>query len=802
MADNITFPKQMLSFGAKTKNWRKQHLLWANQKTFFNYSLVRKSVLHKKINYDLVHGKIHMSDMNLIVNPNNIEANYIPDNIQHYPTLNSKLNVLRGEEITRPFDYTIIVTNKEAVSEIEENKKNALFQDMQNLIKQEGLSDDDFQKKVEELSDYYNYTWQDIREERANLLVNHYSKELDFPKTFNDGFMDGLICGEEIYQCDIIGGEPTLTRLNPMKVRVFKSGYSNKVEDADVVLIEDYWSPGKIIDNYYDVLTEADIKYLEELPDNIGQASTDSMDNVDERYGFINKGMIGDEITTQDGFFFDGGGLFGEGVTNTFMPYDIAGNIRVLKLYWRSKRKILKVKSYDPQTGEETFDFYPETYKADEAKGEETTALWVNQAWEGTMIGENIFVNMRPRIIQYNRLSNPSRCHFGIIGQIYNINDDRPFSLVDMMKPYAYLYDAIHDRLNKSIADNWGKIVQMDFAKVPDGWDIEKWMYFARVNHIAVTDSFKEGNKGAATGKLSGALNNNTTGIIDAEVGNTIQQNINLLEYIKQEMGEMVGISRQREGQISNRETVGGVERATLQSNHITEWIFNQHSSVRKRVIDCFVETAKISLRGRSKKFEYILPDRSKRIVDIPGDEFAECDYGVLTDDNENTLKFNQQLDTIAQAALQNQKLDFSAIMKIYSACSMAEKQRIIEANEKKVADMQAQQQQQQLQQAQEQSQAALQQKQLEIQQKDQQNIRDNQTKVLVAQISAQGNVQEGEAKDGINPDLNADELREKIREFNETMKMENKKLEVEITKARMDHEIKKKQVAKSAAKK
>ena len=31
---------------------------------------------------------------------------------------------------------------------------------------------------------------------------------------------------------------------------------------------------------------------------------------------------------------------------------------------------------------------------------------------------------------------------------------------------------------------------------------------------------------------------------------------------------------------------------------------------------------------------------------------------------------------------------------------------------------------------------------------------------------------------------------------------MENKKLEVEITKARMDHEIKKKQVAKSAAKK
>lgn len=36
--------------------------------------------------------------MQLVLNPDNIEAGYIPDNIQHYPIINSKLNVLRGEE--------------------------------------------------------------------------------------------------------------------------------------------------------------------------------------------------------------------------------------------------------------------------------------------------------------------------------------------------------------------------------------------------------------------------------------------------------------------------------------------------------------------------------------------------------------------------------------------------------------------------------------------------------------------------------------------------------------------------------
>ena len=183
------------------------------------------------------------------------------------------------------------------------------------------------------------------------------------------------------------------------------------------------------------------------MPDHIGQAAVDSMDNVDERYGFVNNSMVGDEITSQDGFFWDPFGA-SDGISNSLLPYDMAGNIRVLRVYWKSRRKIKRVKSYDPETGEEIFTFYDETYVIDKDRGEEEHIFWVNEAWEGTKIGTDIYVNMRPRVVQYNRLSNPSRCHFGIIGSIYNLNDSRPFSLVDMMKQYNYLYDAIHDRLN------------------------------------------------------------------------------------------------------------------------------------------------------------------------------------------------------------------------------------------------------------------------------------------------------------------------------------------------------------------
>lgn len=796
MSSFVNLPPQQLPFSKKNKKWRKQCVDWGDSKTFFNFSPVRKSVIHKKINYDLINGKLHMTDLELIINPENVQAGYIPDKIQHYPIMNSKLDVLIGEESKRVFDFKVIVTNPNAISEIENNKKNEILQRLQQLVQKRGLSEEQVNEELNKINQYYSYEWQDMREVRANAILNHYIKEYNMPLIFNNGFKDALTVGEEIYKCDIIGGEPTIERINPLKIRVFKSGYSNRIEDADIIIIEDYWSPGRVIDTFYDVLTQKDIEYIEKLPDNVGQSAIDSMDNVDERYGYVNTSMISDEIST-NGFYFDPLNLFSDQVSNSLLPYDLAGNLRVLRVYWKSKRKIKEIKSYDPETGEEIYNFYPETYIPNKQLGEEEKIFYINEAWEGTKIGADIYVNMRPRVVQYNRLSNPSRCHFGIIGSIYNFNDSKPFSLVDKMKQYNYFYDAIHDRLNKMLARNWGKILRLDLSKVPKGWDVDKWMYFAKVNGIAVEDSFNEGNIGAATGKLAGAMNNASSGVIDAEYGNNIQQLINLLEFIKLEMSEVAGISKQREGQISNRETVGGVERATLQSSHITEWLFFQHEDVKKRVLECFLETAKIALQGRSKKFQYILSDNSTQIVNIDGDEFAEADYGLVVDNSSGIQELSQKLDMLAQAALQNQTLSFSTIMKLYSSCSLAEKQRFVENNEKELMERNQQQQQQQMQIEQEKIQQQAQTEQAKMQQEDMLNQRDNETKILIAEIQARNKENDGIVEP--NEDVKAN-LMEKMREFDQKIKLDRERLEFDKQKAKKDAELKQKQINKQRA--
>lgn len=789
-----SFPPQQIPYKRKNKEWRRQHLDWADDHTtFHSSSLVRSSILNKQINYDLVNGKIHMDDMMLILNPTGLNSAFIPDTIQHYAVLNSKLNVLRGEEIGRRFEYRVVCTNPNAISEIERNKQEALFRSVQEIVQSESKSDDEFKQKLQNISKEFKYDWQDIREIRANALLNHYMKEYNINNLFSEGFMDAMVCGEEIYHCYIANGEPHIEKINPCKLRAYRSGYSAKVEDSDVIVYEDYWSLGRIYDTFYNELTKEDRDYLE----NIGHTDeSDDMWNRDERNAFINSN---DLIRSIGGTVIDNYVLFTENSESEV--YDQDGNIRVLQVFWKSRRKIKRVKSYDPETGEPEYNFYSEDYILDETKGEEEEVYWINEAWEGYKIGKEVYIKIRPCEVQFNSMMNPSRCHFGFIGSFYNINEDRVFSLVDSLKPFAYLYDVIHARLNEAIEANFGQLFELDVAGIPDNWTPEQWLYYAKKNHLAIKDSFKEGNIGAATGKLAGNFASNSRGLIGTNTGDYIQQHIQLLEFIKNEMSDACGISKQREGQIANRETVGGIERSTLQSSYITEWLFNTHTDVKKRTLECFLEILKVCLKGKNKKFQYVLSDSSIAVMEIDGDEFAENDYGLVVDNSPYAQNLTSKLEALAQAALQSQMISFSELMHIYTSTSLAETIRRIEASEDEAKQQAQQQQEQQMRLQQQQIEANAQAEQAKIQIQEQNNIRDNETRIQVAQIQAQGRI-EAEREYGeaiIDEETEMEKLKEEARQFDAQLKhdkeMQEKQLAVDKKKQNEERAFKEREL-------
>lgn len=801
------FPRQQLSYKKKTKEWAHKCVDWAADKNYFDYAPIRKSVVHMKTNYDLINGKIHMEDVAHFLNPNESSMLFAPEKIQHYPIMNAYLNNLRGEAAARVFDWKVVVTNPYSVSEIEETKKQEMFQALQGIVEDTSIDEAEAQRQLQKTADYYNYEWQDFREIRGNEVLKHYSMEQNFKNIFLEGFYDECIVAMEAYMVSIVSGEPVLRRLNPMKLRVYMNGTSNKIEDADVLVYEDYWSRGKVIDAFYDQLKPKEVAWLDGEGGDNNLGPTGEGGSYDDAYGLVN----GDGIVGEDGIWYDNANGVGYifdaladlpgGLGSSLMPYDVEGNVRVTQVFWKARRKIKKVKHFNPETGEEEFDFYPENYITDTDAGEEEEIFWVNEPWEGTRIGKNIYVNVRPMLARYNSLDNPSICNFGIVGTIYSLNESVPYSLVDMMKRYNYLYDAVHEKLVDLVATNWGKILEMDLAFKPKNWEVDKWMYFARVNKLLIRDSFNESEKNAV---MAGGLNNASKGYIDADWGNSIQNYLGMLDSIDLRMAKLIGMTPQRMGQVQNRETVGGVERATLQSSYITEYLFQQHEDTVRRVLTTFMEFAKAAFRGKTKKFQYILSDGSMKLMELDGDEFAESSYGIVVDNSNDTQKLNNQIDTLAQAAIQNGVMDFASIMRLYTSESLTNKIRMVESAEKRMQERQEQAQQMQAQQAQQIEQMRQQTEMLKMQQQDLLNQRDNDTKIKVAEINAQAeNLRLAIYDDQNNIEIRKEEMeidREKIRADIERLDKEIRFKEKELS-AKKDIEMKKIQASKDAKK-
>lgn len=182
-----------------------------------------------------------------------------------------------GEERKRVFEHRVVVTNPNGVSEVERARRDEVQRRYEEYLggpASAGGGDDE--AHMARVNEFMAFEWQDAREQRANALLDHYAKEQNFDMAFNSGFHDAIVYGEEMYICDIVGGEPLLTRLDSMCVHAFRRGDGCRLEDADVVVIESYWSPGKVTDWFHGSLSKDDLRRLDGLSRGSGDGEVDA----------------------------------------------------------------------------------------------------------------------------------------------------------------------------------------------------------------------------------------------------------------------------------------------------------------------------------------------------------------------------------------------------------------------------------------------------------------------------------------------------------------------------------------------
>jgi hypothetical protein len=259
------------------------------------------------------------------------------------------------------------------------------------------------------------------------------------------------------------------------------------------------------------------------------------------------------------------------------------------------------------------------------------------------------------------------------------------------------------------------------------------------------------------------------------------------------EMGEIAGVTKQREGAIHQNETASGVERSVNQSAHITEYWFSTHEKVKLRVLTAFLETAKIALRGNNKKVQYILDDQTIQMLNIDGNEFAECDYGLGATSSSKGQELEQMLKSSAQAFMQNGG-GMSTIMDIYFSPSLSDMRRKLEITEEKINERNAKAADDSNKLAQQAQEQAMQLEQIKLELEDSMNQRDNETKRYIAELGLINNSGEEESSDGIvDPidkeklDLDWEKLKQdkllKIKSLDDAMKQHKDKMEKEDKK-------------------
>jgi len=770
---NENLPIQKLSRSKKGKAWGKSVIDYFEGLPYFTSNDGRSSRTNKIANYRLFNGIINESDYKYVTDPYELQLEN-PAKFQHYDKISPKLMLLEGEELKRPFNFKCVARNHDITSELQNKKKellfNSLMQELQNKMNPE-LADKP--QTPEEIEEYMQTKYSGLQEITGQKILDYLVDDQDLRSKFNQMFHDALVTGEEIMKVSVVGGEPIARVCNPCDITIVKDPDSPYIDDAFVILEERWMTLPSVVDEFYDVLTPDDIKNLEK----------GTIPGSQEATTFFTRPLVAvseDEIS-------------GESKARSDL-------IRVLNCEWKSFRRLgLLTYLEDMQGGEavyhsgrESYDeivdaeifSVPEYAKKEDGcyyfDGIKYEEVWVNEYWEGTKIDTDIYVNIRPLKHQRRDMENPSKCYSSYCGFIHNSRNADSVSMIDRLKSFNFFYDIIYYRIELAFAKDKGRVFVMDLAQVPtgEGWGVEKWMHYISSSNIVFINSAEEGYQ-EAQGQF------NQFQAVDLETGRFIDKHVLMLDKLEREMSEISGVLPQRLGQTSQYEAVTNVQQNIVQSSHITELWFYNHNQVKKRVLEALIYAAKQAWKG-GKKINYILGDLSRVIIDID-EKFPQTEYGVFVSDSADDDKALEAMRSLAQPAIQAGNLLLSEAAELYRDKSM---ERIL-ARLKKGERRREQQTQ---------AQAQAEQKAVEekIKRDEIKNIRDNETKIKVALISAtNGNETEMPEDDT----LDEERLELEREKFEKDYDLKERQLSETVRKNKESERLKEKQIAKSGQK-
>lgn len=730
MEDNLynsAFPRQKLPLSQKGKKWQEDCVNYiigegnvtsgGNGKSYYG---------ELQTYYNLYNSIFDEKDFKSITNPFKVEDGF-PATPHDFNIVRPKIDLLIGEETKRPLNFRVIRTSQEATSEMQEKEKQMILQYIESAItaRMSPEEQQQFQEQLqsgeimppEAIAKYMDKDYKDIIENTAYHTLTYLREKLDLDNEFIKGWKDGLIAGREIYYVGVLNAEPYVERVNPIHFSYDNSPDLEFIEDGSWCCRKMRMPITEVYDRYYDKLKEKDLDKLEEMISSTPGRNLGDRSPVD----------MGIQLHIYDNPIFEGAGK---------------SLVNVWHCCWKSFKKIYYVTTED-ETGQMQITIVDETYQpvGNEISVEQD---WIVEVWEGYRAGNDLYFGIQPIEYQHVSIDNPNSQKLPYCGAVYSNTNSKPRSLVSILKPLQYMYIVLWYRLELAIARDKGKVINMDITQIPKSMGITpaKWMHYLSSVGVNFINPYEEGwNIIGREGGKPAQFNQMTS--LDLTMSNVIAEYIQLMDKIEELAGTISGITQQREGAVSSSEMVGNVERAVVQSSHITEPLFWVHNQCKRRVLNMLLNTAKGAWEETGKqKLQYIFDNGERAFLDITPKFYYE-DTDVFVSDTSKDLENIQKLQQLIQPAMQNGASLLEAVEILTNDNFNIIKQKLKDMQtrqeqmqqQQQEAEAQQQQQLQQMQNESKQQELMLQEAQMDLQRY--QIDQDNQTKIAVAQINA-----------------------------------------------------------------
>lgn len=261
-------------------------------------------------------------------------------------------------------------------------------------------------------------------------------------------------------------------------------------------------------------------------------------------------------------------------------------------------------------------------------------------------------------------------------------------SLMDRMKPFQYLYFIVTHKLKKLIARDRGRVFHLDESMVPESMGMDKMLYYLEEMDIDIYNPLQNAESPGSYQRSK------VTGSTDRSNMQHIMNYIALLDALDQQISDVAGITRQREGQTSNSQAVTNAQQDLVQSGLVTEIYFQLHNKLWENVLNSLLSVAKKCYKKENKFIQFVLNDLSVETINLQELGEEDNEHGVFVTDSVKENTTFQQLQAWGQALIQNDKARYSDMISLLQADSIAEiKQEIVQFESEQAQMMQQQQQ-------------------------------------------------------------------------------------------------------------